>query len=242
MQRPRWAGEKPTSPRRGRWSAEEVARFKDLFGLKDESVVARELCRSVASVRKMAQTVYGRPHRVGPWSAAEIQELKRYLGATDVDTVALVLARPREEVQAQIVELARVKTSGPWARDDIAEFKRIYGTRSDEDLTLIFGRSLVEVGALATKLHLAKDKAFLRTRQVERGVTKMPRWKPSELDILRELYPVRPNLEIAEHLNRSVKSVVSKAHNLGLRKNPDRLREMGRQNVGLRYRPASQDS
>ena len=241
LQRPRWAGEKPTSPRRGRWSAEEVARFKDLFGLKDEAVVARELCRSVASVRKMAQSIYAREPRVGPWSANEIQNLKRYLGATDVDTVVLVLARSREEVQAQIVELARVKTSGAWGRDDVAEFKRIYGTRTDEDLVLIFGRSLVEIDALSKKLHLAKDKAFLRARQVERGITKMPRWQSSELEVLREMYPVRPNLEIAERLNRSVKSVVSKAHNLGLRKNSDRLREMGRQNVGLRYRPASED-
>jgi len=219
-----------------------VARFKDLFGLKDEAVVARELCRSVASVRKMAQTLYGREQRVGPWSAEEIGNLKHYLGATDVDTIALVLARSREDVQAQVVELARVKTPGPWSRDDTAEFKRVYGTRSDEDLALIFGRSLVEVDALSKKLHLAKDKAFLRTRHAGRATTRMPRWQPNELDILREMYPMRPNLEIADRLHRSVKSVVSKAHNLGLRKNSDRLREMGRQNVGLRYRPDSDGS
>jgi hypothetical protein len=32
-----------------------------------------------------------------------------------------------------------------------------------------------------------------------------------------------------------VKSVVSKAHNLGLKKEAERLREMGRENVSLRY-------
>jgi hypothetical protein len=32
-----------------------------------------------------------------------------------------------------------------------------------------------------------------------------------------------------------VKSVVSKAHNLGLKKDRERLREMGRENVRLRY-------
>ncbi len=245
MQRPRWAGEKPTSPRRGRWSAEEIARFKDLFGLKDEAVVARELCRTVGSVRKMAQSIYGREPKVGPWSAAEIAKLKEYLGATNVDTVALVLARPREEVQAQIAELARIKNTGAWCRDDVIQFKRVYGTRTNEDLALIFGRSLGEVDALALKLCLAKDKAFLRGSSSNAGagrsVTRMPRWQPSELETLRQMYADRPNIEIAKTLNRSVKSVVSKAHNLGLRKDPDRLREMGRQNVGLRYRPEGSD-
>jgi hypothetical protein len=50
------------------------------------------------------------------------------------------------------------------------------------------------------------------------------------------MYPTVANLDIAAKLNRSVKSVVSKAHNLGLKKEADRLREMGRENVGMRYR------
>jgi hypothetical protein len=35
-----------------------------------------------------------------------------------------------------------------------------------------------------------------------------------------------------------VKSVVSKAHHLGLKKSDDRLREMGRANVSVRYMPS----
>ena len=64
----------------------------------------------------------------------------------------------------------------------------------------------------------------------------MPRWKKDELQLLRERYPAHSNLSIAQDLNRSVKSVVSKAHNLGLKKDPARLREMGRENVSLRYK------
>jgi DNA-binding NarL/FixJ family response regulator len=63
----------------------------------------------------------------------------------------------------------------------------------------------------------------------------MPRWNASELEVLRALYPTRSNLEIALELQRSVKSVVSKAHHLGLKKEIERLREMGRENVRLRY-------
>ena len=58
-----------------------------------------------------------------------------------------------------------------------------------------------------------------------------PEWR---VDVLRELYP-HPEPEIAKRLGRSVKSVVSKAHALDLKKNPDRLREMGRQTVALRH-------
>ena len=66
--------------------------------------------------------------------------------------------------------------------------------------------------------------------------TKMPRWSDEEVVKLREMYGTGSNLEIAQALSRSVKSVVSKAHNLGLKKSSDRLQEMGRQNVNLRYR------
>ena len=55
-------------------------------------------------------------------------------------------------------------------------------------------------------------------------------------DLLGDLYPRCSNLEIAQKLQRSVKSVVSKAHHLGLKKDPVRLQEMGRENVSLRYR------
>ena len=38
-----------------------------------------------------------------------------------------------------------------------------------------------------------------------------------------------------------MKSVVSKAHNLGLKKDRERLREMGRENVRLRYEDGDGD-
>ena len=84
--------------------------------------------------------------------------------------------------------------------------------------------------------HLAKDKAFLkRARPAE--TTRMPRWSEPELAELRRCYPTEPNLDIARRLGKSIKSVVSKAHSLGLRKEPSRLAQMGRENVRLRYGP-----
>lgn len=233
----KWGGEKTASPRRGRWSAEEIARFREFYGLKDEATIARELNRSVASVRNMAHQIYERQEkRTGPWTATEIERLKECLGASPVVTIARILARSEEDVNGQVAELARHRAIGPWTQDDLGILKRIFGTRSDEDLSILFGRRMEDVRVRAVELCLGKDKAFLRRRSGGKQITRMPRWQEEELEVLAQLYPARSNLEIAKRLGRSVKSVVSKAHHLGLRKDESRLREMGRQNVSLRYR------
>ena len=224
-----------SGPRRGRWSQAEQARLKELFGLRDDAAIARELSRPISSVRRMAEKLFPLGSRTGPWTAEEVGRLKRYLGATSEEVIARVLGRRVEEVKKQIIELGRIRRNGLWTRDEVADFKRFYGTRSDEDLARIFGRSLAEIKRLAEEHALAKDKAFVRRMNGEAS-TRMPRWKPEELELLRREYSLRSNLEIARRLNRSVKSVVSKAHNLGLKKSSERLRMMGRENVSLRYR------
>lgn len=235
MQGWRWPEEKPAKPRRGRWSAHEVQLLKDWYGLRDNAAIARDLHRTPDAVQKMADIVFRSAKRSGPWTAQEVQALKRYLGASTAEVIAQVLGRDVDEVRGQITELGRLQHNGRWTRDEVNEFRRLYGTRSDEDLGLIFGRPVDVVKRLAQRFCLAKDKAYVK-KFAGRGATRMPRWSDQELDILRRLYPNTPNLEIARRLNRSVKSVVSKAHHLDLKKDVERLREMGRENVALRYK------
>jgi hypothetical protein len=189
----------------------------------------------------MADAVFKDPIKTGPWSGEEVERLKTYLGATSPKTIARILARPLAEVEAQVILLGEQRRDGPWTQLEINDLKRLYGTRSDKSLAVIFGRSFESVRECAEKLCIAKDKAFLRKQSGGAASTRMPRWKAEELDLLRELYPERSNLEIAQQLDRSVKSVVSKAHNMGLKKDPARLREMGRENVSLRYRAETED-
>lgn len=222
------------SPRRGRWSQAEIVRLRELYGLRDDATIARELNRPVASIRKMADKVFPTRSKVGPWSANEVIRLKRYLGATTAEVIARVLGRDLSEVHSQITQLGRIISDDNLSREQITEFKRIYGRRTDADLATIFSRSAEEIERLAKEFALAKDKAFVRKRKGN-SATRMPRWTPDELEFLKREYPIQPNLGLARHLNRSVKSVVSKAHNLGLKKSSERLREMGRQNVSLRY-------
>lgn len=235
MRRARWGSERPATPRRGRWSQAEIARLKDLYGLKDERAIARELNRPLESVRRMAQAVFPAVARTGPWTPAELRELRKYLGGLRIEDLARMVGRSVEDLRKKIEELRAVQHTGRWTQEETVEFKRLYGTRTDEDLAVIFERSTEAVKRLAARLCLGKDKAFVR-RLTGPASSRMPRWDPSEIEKLVTLYPIAPNLTIAQTLNRSVKSVVSKAHNLGLKKEADRLREMGRQNVSLRYR------
>jgi hypothetical protein len=185
----------------------------------------------------MADTLFKRAPSTGPWTPEEIDELKKYLGATTNEVISRILGRTAEEIQLQITELGRIQQTGRWTQGEIAEFKRLYGTRTDEDIALIFGRSVESVKRLGARYCLAKDKAFVR-KLTGSSATRMPRWTEAEVSRLRELYPRQSNLDIAQALNRSVKSVVSKAHNLGLKKEVERLCEMGRENVSLRYKKA----
>lgn len=111
--------------------------------------------------------------------------------------------------------------------DRLRQFKLLYGRRSNRELAKHFGVTLAEVEETAKRFCLGKDKAAFKGNR-------MPRWSEEELAKLRELYPDTPNLAIARAVGRTIKAVVSKAHQLKLKKTADRLREMGRENVALR--------
>ena len=114
-----------------------------------------------------------------------------------------------------------------WKPDEIRDLRSLYSSTEDEVLAERFATTIEEVARKAGQLALAKNKASFKK-------VRMPRWTPEDIQILRDLYPTTPNLEIAKRLNRSQKSVNSKAHQMGLRKSHDRLRAMGGENVRLR--------
>ena len=109
----------------------------------------------------------------------------------------------------------------------IDDFKLNYGSTKDINLARRHGITLTEVDRIAKDLRLGQDKKLF-------PVGRMPRWRPEEVAILKDLYPTTPNIEIASLLGRTLKSVVSKAFNEKLKKDPQRLVEMGRENVQLR--------
>lgn len=220
--------------RKGRWSFPEIEKLRRLYGFKTDVQIAKELNRTVQSVRRMVGKVFEGELKIGPWTAKEVRELKNYLGAADVDVIAKILRRSDIEVGRKIMELQGEIRERPWTSKDVQQLKRFYGTRDSKDVSVILGRPIARIEAKAAELCLAKDKGYQRRRGSGTPV-RMPRWRSEEIEKLTELYPDEDNLAIATQLNRTVKSVVSKAHDLGLKKSDHRLREMGRENVRARY-------
>ncbi len=218
--------------RKGRWAMGELAKLKELYGTRSEASIARALGRSVDSIQRMVREIFPPRRKTGPWTAKDVTTLKQCLGVTSREMIARKLGRSVNDVQGKIAALKRTQFSGPWNPNEIQHLKQIYGNRSDEDLQTILGRSIGSIQRQAQLLRLSKDKGFLyRTRQTS---SVMRRWSREQIQLLKDLYPNRPNLEIAKALGKSVKSVVSKAHDLELKKEVKRLREMGRENVALR--------
>lgn len=62
-----------------------------------------------------------------------------------------------------------------------------------------------------------------------------PRWSKEDVRILKKMYISKSNREIATVLHRTVASVTYMGFQLGLSKGPTRLREMGRENIAIRW-------
>lgn len=222
-----------TRPTRRAWTPKEEAHLKERFGIDSDSEIAVALDRSVAGVRQRAAELFDSAAERARWSAEDLETLRAELGSRPLPELARLLGRSPAEVEAKLSDLDGGSRSGGWSSDEVQRFKRLYGRRTDRDLARSFQRTPEAIRRMARHLALAKDKAFLR-RLEGANATRMPRWSSEELERLVELYPNTPNLDIAHRLGRSVKSVVSKAHHMGLKKCDERLREMGRQNVALR--------
>lgn len=222
-----------TTERRGRFSADEDREVIVKYGQMPTEKLAQQMERTAASVERRATILFRGTRVKGRWEECETQRLRGLFGTTTPEQVAVILRRTVADVTTAFSRLHnRAKTTTPLSGAELAEFKLLYGTRTDDDLTVIFGRAPELIAALAKRLCLSKDKAFV-SKSGER--TRMPRWDPGAVALLTELYPLASNHEIARRLGRSIKSVVSKAHAMRLKKDRERLRQMGRDNVAKRY-------
>lgn len=231
--------------RRGNWSVQELERLRQLLPRRGVVATALLLRRSVDSVVKKAMEKLKVPPRRGPWTGSDDERLRESWGAIDPRLLGPMLGRPAAEVVRRAADLRRQLRSGPWERAELQQLKDLYGTRNDADLEVALLRPRLEVATMAAQLCLAKDKRFVaqaETKGASESVAAvpaarrpMPRWKPAEIARLVELYSEHDNLAVARQLGRTVTSVANKANQLGLKKSPRLLADIGRTNVGLRY-------
>lgn len=117
-------------------------------------------------------------------------------------------------------------------QEQLRNFKKLYGSRTTEVLSRMFHISPEQILQLAVEHSLGKDKRWFPGNR-------MPRWTKEQVELLVEMYPNESNSVIAQRVQRTVSSVVTKAHALGLKKDQSRLTQMGRENVS--YRKDRQD-
>jgi hypothetical protein len=86
-----------------------------------------------------------------------------------------------------------------------------------------------------TSSYSSKSKKSSAARSSEQR--QRTKWSQPEINQLRRLYPKRSNQEIADRLKRSLSSVISQAFKLGLKKDPQRLVVMGKENIAHRWGP-----
>ncbi|MDP6929600.1 MAG: hypothetical protein QF412_07860 [Planctomycetota bacterium] len=231
-----------TGRKKGNWSSHELGRLRVLYPGHREEEVARLLHRSVESVRTRAKILFEASHRSGDWESHEDRQLRISHGVLDFAGLCLVLARSREDVGRRIEEIRLERREGLWSAEEDRLLRRLHGSRSDADLEFCLSRSAREIGERAALLCLSKDKRMsARLGVIPQSPVRMPRWTESEVELLRQIYPDRDNLEVARCLGRSVVSVANKASQLGLKKSESMLRRMGQKNVSSRYASQSYD-
>ncbi|MGE3174282.1 MAG: hypothetical protein AB7O97_16760 [Planctomycetota bacterium] len=225
--------------RRGNWSVQELERLRHLLPRRGVQGTAELLRRTADSVRRRAASLYRGPMRRAAWTADDELQLRRSWGAVEPRLLAVMLCRPMAEVLRRASALRAELRTGAWSRTELRMLKELYGTRSDLDLEVCLRRPAAEIAATAERLCLQKDKRFAKGRRRSAAAGRMPRWTQAQTARLVELYPDHDNLEVARALGRTVASVANKAWQLGLRKSPALLQQIGRTNVAARYESGS---
>lgn len=266
----RTAGNPSNKSVRGRWSDIDMHRLEQSYGTCKDSALVRMLRRPIRSIHEKAAEIFSKkkPRAGAAWQPEEDDRLRMCLGVTSVAMIARILARSEKEVRERMDLFASSLRDGRLDGDQRAKLRRLYGTRDDQVLAVVFACSLDEIKRCAEELSLAKDRTFLlkngkagsasenqhsdgaahaemhksaEAKSVRSAGRIMPRWTDDIIQLLIENYPHKENVEVAKIVKKSSKSVMSKAHSLGLRKSSAFLATMGRNNVSKRYKKTGHD-
>jgi hypothetical protein len=226
------------------WVCDEDQRLRSCLGVSSLAVISlvlrRPVLEIVARVEELATKV-----RSGDWCSEEVKSLKCLYGSRDDAVLSVILSRPVEEIQEKASEHRLAKSNALLRR--LADECTILTAPL---VTSGFARSTFDGadgarrgapgGATAGGATAGGGTASGATAggATARGATaqgRLPRWTGDEVEALKTIYPHKFNVEIAKILRKSVKSIMSKAHDLGLRKSAELLVLMGKTNVEVRY-------
>ena len=75
---------------------------------------------------------------------------------------------------------------------------------------------------------MAKKKKTAKKKVAKRKKAAKGLWTPSEVNLLKRLFPTNPTSKIAAQLGRKTDAVKKKASRIGLRKSKKYMRSLGR--------------
>ena len=81
---------------------------------------------------------------------------------------------------------------------------------------------------MAKKKKAAKRKKTAKKKPAKKKRAPKGSWKPSDVQLLRRLFPNNPTSAIAKQLRRKTDAVKKKASRMGLRKSKKYLKKLGR--------------
>lgn len=231
--------------KRGNWSSEELIKLRETYGRRPLGQLSRELRRSKVAIVHRAKVIFSAAARPGKPNAEDEAVIREMVGITDVETMASVVKRRPGELTKLLQVWAHEERRGRFQTWELRYLKACFASRPDWAVALVLGRNTTVIRKRARGLCLGKDRRLESVSlgflgdfidKVPQPPIRMPRWTQDEIAVLSRLYANRSNLQLAQVLGRSVKSVIAKANEVGLRKTQARLEAMGRENVQVRHR------
>jgi hypothetical protein len=162
--------------------------------------------------------------RLRRWRQEEIRSFKQLYPITHNKDLAKTFHRTIYSIRRKAIKLGIRKdraggyrppqapqNQNLWTDKEIAELRRMYRDSTDNEIAKKLGRTLSAVQSKIKKLKL-----FQELRQL--GLTRRTRvlWTSEDIAILRKLYPVETNVQIAKLLGKTRSTVVRMAQKSGL--------------------------
>lgn len=189
------------------WTEGEIEYLQKQYGTAPVAELAAELDRTPEAVELKAGRL-GLRRKLHKLTKEDKEWIVAHLGTLSYETIAKKYGVSPQRIQ----RIAHASGYRPrpymreWTEHDIEYLRKHYGVKSRKEIAVALGRTVATVQMKACKLGL--------TNAEEHGNHR--KWRNHEEEMLKELYTMKTQQEIADMLNRTVRSVSGKLQMMGL--------------------------
>ena len=175
-----------------------------------------------------------RRKKIKPYTEEDIAYIRKWYGRKSAAQIAKHIKHSLRGVQWKVRELGlNQPRTDLWTEEQVSLLRRLYGTMLMPEIARRVGKSAKSIAQKSMKLGLTHQEA-IKTYENEKGRRVILRegcktyWSPQMISTLRRLFPVTQNSEVAQMCGVSDSVMSRKARELGLKKNPDYVKEYTR--------------